>query len=206
MRLLTLVLFCLALLSAGCSRTHHHHKYHIQTLNVMHLKDGRYAYYDNDGMFWFYMYMLNTNNSSSVYVNGSHSYNYYSDTAPTQPLSGGTWVSTEQLKTSPIQEEQLEMALNDPKTEMIPEPVQFDEGGNPANAQDITEEQMELNFSETPAENAETTTSENQSTSDNNSSNDSSSGNDSGNSGGNSGGDSGSSSGGDSGGGGGGGD
>lgn len=149
---LLVLLLCAAL--AGCSQHHsaRHHRHRIKTLPVCHTHDGRYVYRDDGGMFWYYMYL--TSSPDKAYSTPSASYDYYTTPVPVTLPAGGVWVSTNELSISEPQERQLELELNDPRAEVLQEPVEVTDSGNLIDTE-IHEEQLELELSDPEA--AETT-------------------------------------------------
>ena len=144
------IFIALAFCACGPTQTaHRHHHHQTKSLAVRHLPDGRYAYQDDSGIWWFYMYhMMTTSSTPSVYTRNNVAYNYYTSVTPPPALpANGAWVPEKEIITEPHQVEQLEFQLNDPRTPIVEEQVEVTEQGQ---IETPESEQMEFNFDNSP--------------------------------------------------------
>jgi uncharacterized membrane protein YgcG len=129
----------------GCSDRHQarHARPHHPTKQVAvhHLHDGRAVYRDDNGNFWFYMYLMNSNASNVAYSSGGRSYNYYSSPSFSSLPRGGAWVSTKEIASQTNSQTVANLK---------------DQSEAKAAAEQLTEQQLEMELNDPHAEVVET--------------------------------------------------
>ncbi len=125
-----LLILSLVLALTGCSERRHARRTHAtKTVAVHHLPDGRYAYQDDNGTFWFYMYMSQS----------SHTETYYVSSAANALPRGGGWVSANSPSVTPAAVQSAEKAFNEPETEVVQESVEVNPAGEPMSLSEAVE-------------------------------------------------------------------